>query len=222
MGPFNVIFHILLVYFLPVNVCDVTYTKQPTDGHRCVAISNAAVTLRQTHRPQCIWRCLKLQTCRYINHNHATGQCELGLDKCESLVPAVGAVVSFFGPPRDTCVHWGLRQEPGRVPVEEQFLGNVIYLARMRRENTLLVGKFNPFAGGFWANYEGVRIGPVLETDPDIEFLTMDSACPLLWMPYTAGWKLPVGAVSGGLLSDGSPTYVSKVTHDDGRLLFGY
>ena len=224
MGPFNVTFHILLLCsrFLSVDVCDVKYTKQPTDGHRCVTSPNTEVTLWQTERPQCIWKCLKLKTCRYINHNHDTIQCDLGLDNCESLVPAVGVATSVSGPPRDTCVHWGLRHELGRVPVEERFLQNVIYLVRIRRENTLLVGKFNPFVGGFWANNEGVRFWPVLETDPDIKFLTMDPACTLLWMPYTAGEKLPIGAVSGGLLSDGSTTYVSNVNRDDGRLSFGH
>ena len=226
MGPFNGMLHLFLLcsHILSVNVCYIRYTKQPTAGHRCVASSNTEVTLRQTARPQCVWRCLNLNTCRYINHNYNTGQCDLGLDKCESLVPAIGVVVSVFGPPRDVCVHWGSRHEPGRVVVELQFSNNIRYLARIAKDDTVLVGKFNPKFGRFYGNNEGERVGPVLETEQDIAFLTMDPACTLQWMPYTVGGLLSFGVVSGGLLPDGSTTYmyVSKVTHDEVRLSFGY
>ena len=223
MGLFNVSFYILLLCsnFPSVNVCEVKYTKQPTDGHRCVASSNSEVSLRQD-RPQCIWRCLKLQTCRYINHNYDTGQCDLGLDKCESLVPAVGVAVSVFGPPRDTCVLWSSRQEHEHVPVEVQYPGATVrHLARIKTYDSLLVGKFLPENGIFFANNEGENVGPIHEADQDIEILTMDPACTLTWMPYTAGGLLPVGAISGGLLPDGSITYVCRVTQD-GSLTSGY
>ena len=107
MDPFSGMFHVLLLcsYFLFVNVCYVTYTKQPTAGHRCVASLNTELTLWQTDRSQCVRRCLKLKTCRYINYNYETRQCDVGLDKCESLVPAVGVAVSVFGPPETpSCI----------------------------------------------------------------------------------------------------------------------
>ena len=223
MGILTMTLHILLLcsHSLSAFACDVIYTMQPSYGNRCVASSNTEVSLWQTDRPQCVWKCLKLKTCRYINHNHGTGQCDLGLDKCESLIPAVGIAVNAFGPPRDTCVRWGSRQEHGRVPVELQN-SRIIYLARITTDDALVVGKFhvNP-SGQFWANNEGVPIGPVYETDRDIEFLTMEPTCTLPWMPYTAGGILPDGAISGGHLPDGSVAYVSKVTHND-LLAFGY
>ena len=223
MGTLNALFHILLVcsHSLSIPACDVNYTNQPRYGYRCVTSSNTEVTLWQTDRPQCVWKCLKLKTCHYINHNYDTGQCDLGLNKCESLVPVTGISVSVFGPPRDNCVLWATGQESGRVSVELQFRGKVIHLARMTTNNILLIGKFIPATGTFWANNEGERVGPVRESDQDIELLLMDPACTLSWMPYMAGGLLPVGAISGGLLHDGSTTYVSKVTHDD-RLAFGY
>ena len=152
MGIFNVIFHILLLcsHFLSANVCDVEYTKQPTNGHRCVASSNTEVTLRQTDRPQCMLKCLQLKTCRYINHNYDTGQCDLGLDKCESLVPAIGVEVNVLGPHRDACEHWAPRQRLGHVLVEVRIPGDVMYLARIKIDKTLLVGKF--INGWFWGN----------------------------------------------------------------------
>ena len=217
MNIFQVKFHILLLccHFLAITTCDVRYTRQPIDGHRCVATSNTEITLWSTHHPQCVWKCLTLKTCRYINYNYATGQCDLGLGMCESLVPAIGVAVRAFGPPRDTCVHWGSREMHGRVPVELQELNKVIYLARVTRDDALLVGKFESSYGGrFWANDEGVRVGPVYAADQDIEFLALDPTCILIWMPYTAGGQLPVGAISGGLLSDGCITYVSRVIHN--------
>ena len=125
MGPFNVIFNIILLYshFLFVNVCDVTHTKQPTAGYRCAASSNTELTLWKTDRHQCVLKCLQLKTCHYINHNYGISRCDLGSDKCESFAPVDDVTVSVFGPPRDTCVRWGSRQEHERVPVQLKYLG---------------------------------------------------------------------------------------------------
>ena len=223
MDIFQVIFHILIScsHTLSIIACDVKYTKQPIYGYRCVATSNTGIiTQWRSNRSRCAWECLKIKTCRYINHNYDTGQCGLGLGKCESLVPTVDVAVSAFGPPRDTCVHWGSIQEHGRVPVEVQDR-KVRYLARIKTQDTLLVGKFRPESGTFLANNEGESVGPIHESDQRIEFLTMDSACTLPWMPYAAGAILPAGAIGGGLLPDGSTTYVCKVTRG-ARLVFGY
>ena len=220
MGALKAIFYILHLcsHFLSVTACDVKYTNQPRYGYGCVASLNTEIML-QTDRPQCVWKCLKLKMCQYINHNDATGQCDLGLDKCASLVPVVGVTFSAFGPPRATCVHWGSKTEYGRLAVEVRFLDIVMSLTRITIDHTLLVGKFYPHTGVFWANNQGEEVGPVLD---DIEFLTMDPSCTLTWMPNTAGRLLPAGAVIGGHLADGSTTYVSKVTRDDGWEAFGY
>ena len=55
----------------------------------------------------------------------------------------------------------------------------------------------------------------------NIEILTKDAACPLPWMPYTAGEPLPSGAVAGGHLADGSALYVMKIA-DNNYMFFGY
>ena len=223
MDTFQVIFHILISCSLTLSIiaCDVKYTKQPIYGYRCVATSNTEiVTQWRTNRLRCAWKCLKMKMCRYINHNYDTGQCDVGLDKCESLVPAFGVAFSAFGPPRDTCVHWGSRQENGRLPVEVQDR-NARYLARIKTQDTLLVGKFRPESGMFLANNEGERVGSIHESDHDVEFLTMDPACTLPWMPYTAGAILPAGVISEGVLPDRSTTYVCKVTQG-ARFVFGY
>ena len=221
MDTFQVIFHVLLLFFQPLNVgaCVSKYSKKPLYGYRCTDSSNTEVTVSQTDRPQCVWKCLKSEMCHYLNHHHDTRQCVLGLGMCESLKPAIGFTINAFGPPRDSCLHWGSRQEPGRIPVE---IPGMSYLARITVGNTLLIGKFDiaPL-DKFWANNEGVRLGPVFETDRDIEFLTVDPACTVPWIPYTVGESLPFGVIGGGYLSDGSITYVSKVIVN-GYTGFGY
>ena len=204
--------------YLCVIPCLQKYTQNPMYGYHCVTPTDSVVTVWQTDRPQCVWKCLILATCHYISHHYATRECYLGLSKCEALTPVDGGVVNVFGPPRDTCVHWGSSQEPGRVPVGAQ---GHIRLARIKIGDTLLIGFFNVNNEKFWANNDGARVGPVYETDQDIEFLTIDPVCTLPWMPYRAGGLLPAEVISGGHLSDGSPTYVVKVIHS-GTELFGY
>ena len=97
----------------------------------------------------------------------------------------------------------------------------MVRLGRIKISGSLLVGKFYLNAAAFWGINEGVRVGPVSETDEDIEFLTTDPACTIPWMPYAAGGLLPAGVISGGRLTDGSPTYAVKVIRN-GIEFFGY
>ena len=209
---------ILLSQSLYVTSCSHKYTREPLCGQHCATHLDSVVAVQQTDRPQCVLKCMELGTCHYINHNHVTRQCDLGLTKCESLIPVDSGVVNAFGPPRDTCVHWGSSQEPGRVPVE---IPGQDRLARIKIGDTLLVGKFDISREQFWANNEGVQVGPVYQTEQDIEFLTINPDCTLPWMPYTAGSVLPTGIISGGHLSGGTTTYVIKVLHN-GMQIFGY
>ena len=196
--------------------CEIRHTNKPIFGLQCLTTKSRNV--RQTARHHCISLCMRMENCRYINHNSATEQCELGLGPCDSLQPAIGVLVNAFGPPRYDCLHWGSREEPGWVPIVEENGHN--YIARTISGNILLIATFDTYSLSLWGNRDGVVVGPVKETDRDIEFLAKDPACPLLWMAYTAGEPLPFGAVAGGSLADGSATYVAKIYHD--RFLFGY
>ena len=93
-------------------------------------------------------------------------------------------------------------------------IGVTALLSALATEHCKVSSVSNPYA-----NREGVQIGPVLETYQDIELLTVDATCPLPWMSYTACEPLPVGAVTGGRLADGSETYVVKVIHNKNELL---
>ena len=220
MDTFRVIIYVLIFssHFLCAKACSQKFAQEPLCGYHCVSRPDSVVTVQQTDRPQCVWKCLTSEACQYINHNHATRQCDLGLSKCESLIPAIGVLVNAFGPPRDTCVHWGSSQIPGRVPVE---IPGQDRLARMKFWHSYVVGKFNFNSESFWANNGGtVFTGPAGDSQ-GIEFLTINPACTLPWMPYTAGGLLPAEVINGGHLLDGSTAFVVKVLHS-GVQTFGY
>ena len=196
--------------------CELKYSKEPLYGLQCVTTTTTSVW--HTVQPQCVWRCLRQNTCRYINYNPDTNYCELGFDQCESLQPSAGVIVNAFGPPRQDCLHWGSRHEPGRVPVQTM-RG---FVARIIRNKDVLLGNLSVGSLQYWAHgWKSRKVGPVYETDPKLEILTKDAACPLPWMHYTAGEMLPFGIVTGGCLVDGSTTYVAKVIHNNDEV-FGY
>ena len=96
------------------------------------------------------------------------------------------------------------------------------YAARITSDGAVLIGTIYTSPAAFWANKQGVSIGPVYEADQDIELLLKDATCPLPWMPYTAGEPLPLGAVAGGHLADGSAIYVAKIISGGWLVVFGY
>ena len=199
--------------------CETSYTKKPLYGFRCIGQVTTEVSIWQADRPQCVWRCSSMTTCHYINHNPVTGQCEVGLERCEDLEPAPGIMVNVYGPPRQKCLHWGSKEEPGRVTIKWDG-AKIVYLARTLYSNALVVGK-SVKNGKYFANMEGQLIGPIYQTDQIIEFLTMDASCTVSWVPYTAGTIFPIEAVIGGHLENGLKTYVIRVIHN-GNGCFGY
>ena len=141
MKYFYVVFYLLLFPLQSTHTRTCyhnVYAGQPTYGYRCISSDNSVISLLQTDRPQCVWNCLRLETCRYINHNYGTGQCDIGLAKCNSMAPMVGDTINAFGPHREPCLLWGSSQEPGHVPVEGQDW-SVLYLARRIKDDTLVV-----------------------------------------------------------------------------------
>ena len=197
--------------------CELRYTYQPLNGVKCV--TNIKEVVDGIARPQCVWRCLRMKACLHINHNSGTEQCELVFSLCELLQPAAGVSVNAFGPPRLGCIQWSTNQGPGYERLEDQ--NGDMYIARVVSAGFVVIGLFDIAWGEFWGNRVGVKVGPVRESDQDIEFLAKDAACPLPWMSYTAGDPLPFGTVTGGQLADGTVTYVVKVNHQ-GYISFGF
>ena len=218
MSTWHLIFISFAIYFFPILIiaCDLSHTNRTLYGLRCE--TSATTDVRQTARPQCVWQCLRTKTCHYINYNSETGQCELGLGQCESLQPAIGVMVNAIGPPRLGCIYWHSSQNVEGEPFQE--MDGVRYIGCLEGQCGSIV-TFNTGGRVLWVNMEGERIGPISETDQTIEILTKHATCPVPWMPYTTGEPLPVGAVTGGRLPDGSTTYVARITHN-GELVFGY
>ena len=211
---------LLYLHLIFIIACETEYTKESMHGLQCT--TNGNISVWQNDRSNCVHRCMMTGTCYFIHHNLATDQCEMGLDRCEYLQPAAGVMVNGFGPPRHVCVNWVSSKGSGKLPIKIK--GREFYAARIRSGGVVLIGTF--YTRGqrrFYANREGLQIGPVLETDQDIEILTVDATCPLPWMSYTSGEPLPSGAVTGGSLADGSETYVVKVNHNNNEfVVFGY
>ena len=203
--------------------CRNVYTGQANAGYRCV--TNFRDELHQAKYPQCVWRCLLMNGCHYINHNSATDECELGLSHCESLIPDVGFMVRSLGPHRHDCLKWGSIEEPDRVTVG----GRGTCIARIRYNGSFLVGKFKKSRAQFRTSMEGHH-DAIDGRVEELEFLTKNEACTLPWMSYTAGDTHPGGAVAGGHLADRSPIYVAKTTdvintaigYYDAKTRYGY
>ena len=198
------------IYLHSIFAFELQHTNEPLFDLKCGM--TMTTNMWQTAKPQCIWRCLQMESCLYINYNSVIEQCELGLSQCESLQPATGVMVQAFGPSRHDCLHWGSRGESGWVPIVAE--NGHFYVARTLHDEVLFIGTFK------FGKFRAIDAGVMVETNHDIKFLTKNSSCSLPWMPYTADEPLPFGAVTGGHLADGSATFVARVHHD--RFHFEY
>ena len=212
----------IYIYVESVMGCQIRNTRWPLLHYRCIPNSSDEVIFRQVARPQCEWKCLSMESCRYININPSNVSCELGIGRCMYLEPSDGYMVQAFTIPNHLCIQWGSDQQMGRETVQV-FHGDMSLLAaRIRHGSSMIVGKFLEDRGYFFGNSEGQKISAV-STDDEIAILTIDEACIWSWIPYTSGEVLPVGAVIGGHLASGSPTYVAIMYHGGGRHpTFGY
>ena len=87
--------------------CKTTFIKNEIAEYRCRSQSQHDTAVLKMNLPRCVWKCLSMSACRYINHNQTTHQCILGWGTCEILEPAPGFLVKAFGPATDACLSWG-------------------------------------------------------------------------------------------------------------------
>ena len=202
--------------------CNTRYTNHPYASHTCVPEDASELAIWHVSHPQCVWRCLKMEQCRYTNYNMHSGQWELGLGQCVSLVKAPGVLVNAYGPERHTCLHWRSHTYEGLMPVETDDGFQHTYVARVRVADALVIGKFvvrNPF---ICVNNAGIAVVVPYNEALGHELLMVDPACSVAWLEYTSHDKIPIGTVIGGRLAEGSPTYVVMVRYGSNRLGFGY
>ena len=192
-----------------VATCETRYTKEPLYEHRCM--SGSEVPVSNVDRLRCQWQCLR-QNCSYINYNPESDQCEIGLGQCESLVSAAGDLVNVYWQPRDNCLNWGSRQEPGCVAVGEGGRSPSLYTGRTKIGEAMVLGSFVaiPDSLHIWVKNQGSML-PVRDGSRNgIEVLSTIVGCPLFWVPYIGGDHLPIGAVVGGYLPYGKAAYVAR------------
>ena len=212
------------IYLSFVIGCGVTrYSNGPYVSHTCVPADGSGVMVQKVGHPQCVWRCLKIDQCRYFNYNTSSDQCELVLGQCVYLVPAPGVLVNAYGPERHACLHWGSDQDERLVPVEMNDGYTTMYVVRIAVAQALVIGTFVPNTD---PNVFAVNAGATVVVSYDAtmghELLLRDPSCTLSWLQYSPSDEIPTGAEIGGRLIDGSPTYVVMARFESNRIAFGY
>ena len=215
-----IVIYSLQQYGLSIDGCHMKYITNETSGYRCNPYYGSDVGPWQMKLPQCVWKCLSISACHYINHKKGTDNCFIGLGACLSLEPAPGFFYEAFEPSNYSCLTWGSHDEPGRQRVQMHDGLEMLYASRVAQNGNLIPGKYTTIGTGFWCSVEGERNGPwSLE---DIQVLTMDSTCQLTWIHYTSGEQLPLGAVIGGHLADNTILYVARLDDGNHQPAYGY
>ena len=168
MDIYTIFRWIFPVHWELINNCQTKHINNPIAKYRCVSESNGDANIWKTNLPRCVWKCLSMSACRYINHNQTADQCILGMGVCESLEPAPEFLIQSFGPAKDACLSWGSPDEPGRVPVQMHDEVDITYVAHIFRTNALIPGKYITSGEAFWCSIEGGRTGPVALEDVEI------------------------------------------------------
>ena len=210
----KLLIHALCWFYPLVTACRIMFSDKPFIDHKCVP--NAALVPSIHHNtglPQCEWRCLKMKQCRYLNYDGNSSQCELGFGQCMSLLPAPGVFVNAYGPDRNTCLHWGSDQHTRLIPVELYDGHLYTYVVRLAIGQELVIGKLMVDGGRIYVNHDGTVVSALYDATLGHELLMSDPDCTLSWVQYTPHTDIPSGAVIGGHMADGSPTYVVKVNH---------
>ena len=212
----------IYIHFAFVIGCQVKNTRSPLLEYRCIPNSSDEVIFRQDGHPQCEWRCMSMDSCRYINMNPSNLSCEMGFGRCMYLEPSPGYMIKAFTIPNLMCIKWVRGEEAGLERIHVFGGTNIVFQSRTQRGPSTILGRFVNHTREFRANFEGRRLIAV-STNDVIEFLTIDKNCTWSWFPYTSGEELPVGPVIGGYLASGSPVYVAKMYYGEHRIpAFGY
>ena len=200
--------------FTWINGCRLTYTSEPFVDNKCVPRTLSSLEIwHSSDLQQCQWRCLKMEECDFLNYNTTSGQCELGFSQCISLWSALGVWVNVYGPSRHVCLHWGSNKPTGLIPIKVHNEFSGMYVARIVIGQALVVGKLTNNMHWIYVNNGDTAMKLQYDATLGHELLMADPNCTLSWVQYTPHSKIPSGAVIGGHLVDGSPTYVVKVHH---------
>ena len=198
----------------PGGTCTTAYTKSPLLGYRCVMDDPSnLMTLTNTARPQCVWRCLSLRDCMVVSHNGVDDTCELAMQRCERLAANPDFSVNVYGIDRGKCAHWVSKnlynEQKSVVFPQGANAANKTAVARLALNNMIYPGKFTLFGGiriyvaQSATNSEISRSGQVLHLSP---------TCQPAWIPYSPSNSSPVSraGVLAGCRIGQEPVYVAR------------
>ena len=193
------------------------FTRQPFLGYRCqLNDTSYQMTLLNTSRDRCVWRCLSNDSCIVLSYNHMFNYCELSVQLCDSVMQDTHFSINVYGIDRKRCLHWvpesGYDPQKAVVfPVAAHLTYNIA-VARKRVNSGLYPGKQNR---GSTLDIIIVMYEDIIVSDKRGEILLVDSACLWEWIPYTSPNILPVGAVEGGYDPKQEPLYVARARFEN-------
>ena len=210
----NVLLVMIIMCRLP-NRCAAlraNYTRRPLLGYRCVlGDQTRQTTLLNTARAQCVWRCLSSNDCKVVSFNHRLNNCELSDQLCVTVASAADFSINVYGIQRTLCSHWVPKSDfdEQKAVVFPQIAGNVPNLAVARK----MVGE--GLYPGKHQRFNAFPIITVVEeniivSDGRGEVLLVDSACLLIWVPYTSPNILPIGSYAAGYDINGENLFVAR------------
>ena len=213
----RVALYVVLLLQYQTKACEVGYTR-PLVGYRCNAASETNQIMKLLSLEECTLACVRWNNCILLNYNSNLRLCVLSSAHCTSSERSTANTIRAFHPnsERHGCVSW--KSYIGGFPTAATggiITHNPTYshaVARGKLNSALLVGQLYAASSLIWAAADGV----VHQLAIDLETLSVDISCSVVWVDYLAGQgqQLPFGAIVGGHDVDGTLLYVAS-----GRLI---
>ena len=209
---YQVALHVVLLLQYQSQACVVGHTR-PLVGYRCDALSETNHIMKSFSLEECTLACVRWNKCIILNYNSNLRLCVLSSAHCTSSERSTANTIRAFHPSleRHGCFSW--KSYTGMFPTTAT--GGVIThnptysqaVARGKLNNALLVGQLYAHLSQIWVAY-----GVTHQLAIDLETLSVDISCSVVWVDYLAGQgqQLPFGAIVGGHDVDGTLLYVAS------------
>ena len=210
---YQVALHAVLLLQYQSQACVVGQTP-PLMGYRCDALSETNQITKLFSLEECTLACVRWNNCIVLNYNSDLRLCVLSSAHCTESERSMAITIRAFHPSseRHRCLSW--KWYTGMFPTAAT--GGVIThnptyshaVARGKLNSALLVGQLYAESSLIWAAAYGV----VHQLAIDLETLSVDISCSVVWVDYLAGQgqQLPFGAIVGGHDVDGTLLYAAS------------
>ena len=192
------------------------YTNRPLNGFCCPDGNFENIT--DIDQPQCTRRCLINQACKVMSYNPTDRVCILGDVACDVAVRQPNYMLMVFRAEFSLdCSVWRPKTNPFSARTVDTRVGNLHEAVSGKQvEVDFLVGHGRPEIppSSFVRNGREVSY-------QDVSVLTVNPACTLAWVPYTAESTLPKNALVCGQIA--GPTYCAQMWRPDvQRMIYGH